>query len=333
MFCTASLAGAAPFVDGWLFSEWGLHPLTWLASASLGLLVVALGVARLGALRDEDNTWRFSLAAQRLMSGVSSLVERFVSWWSLDLTRKMLVVLGLVTGLSVLALSACSAAVVVLDVVWLAHRAELVGAQEGARLDGMLVWAQGLVLSCLVLSVVGRAWLRRSLRGGAPALPGHSDVLPPVLDCNDVPAMRALAGRTSDPAVRDLLGALVEWKPRHHERERGYQDSLLRHLKGRLPELEPDDEHPLPSPTGKRSLRADLTVGPVLIEMKRSLSTSTVQRAIGQMGMYLDAWKSGPLLLLVCDTDPALAHGWLRQEVEHLRARGPVSLVLARGGR
>ena len=333
VFVVALPTGIAPFLDAYLFSmPGGIHLLTWLLSGALALLVAILFVARLGSLRDEDGAWNVGLLTERMSAWLSSLVEGISAWLELDAGRKLLVCLRGAMSLSIFALSVCSAAVVALDILALLSLHVGLIVENGAQYEQVLSVVQGLVFFGLVLSGIGTFLWQRKLAQPA-ARPGRSVTLPSVLDCNDQRAMQSLAAQTGDPALGALLTALADWKPRHHDKERGYQLSLLRFLKGRLPELGPDEEVPLPSPTGRHSLRADITVGPVLIEMKRDLSTSAMQRAVGQLGMYLAAWKQGPLLLLVCDPDPSLSQGWLRQEVERLRLQGPVSLVLARTGR
>ncbi len=68
----------------------------------------------------------------------------------------------------------------------------------------------------------------------------------------------------------------------------------------------------------------------VLIEMKKGLTTSSAQRARGQIQMYLRAWNRGPVMLRVCDVDPATAKRFLVQEIEELRRRQvPVMMVFA----
>jgi hypothetical protein len=46
--------------------------------------------------------------------------------------------------------------------------------------------------------------------------------------------------------------------------------------------------------------------------------------------MYLRAWDRGPVMLLVCDVDPAAAQRFLVKEIEDLRRRqAPVMMVFA----
>jgi hypothetical protein len=69
----------------------------------------------------------------------------------------------------------------------------------------------------------------------------------------------------------------------------------------------------------------------VLIEMKRGLSTSTAQKALGQVQMYADAWgKRGPILLLICGVPRQVVERHLGNSLERLRQSGVLVAVMAR---
>jgi hypothetical protein len=72
--------------------------------------------------------------------------------------------------------------------------------------------------------------------------------------------------------------------------------------------------------------------GSIAIELKLSLSRSSdADRAIGQIGDYIDAWPDGPFLLVVCNTRPSETNDWLATRVTELRTRKPSVLAVRAG--
>lgn len=112
--------------------------------------------------------------------------------------------------------------------------------------------------------------------------------------------------------------------------------SLHRFIRKRMPGSNPQRERPIGSRGEGTAGRADIIVAEsVLIEMKRGVNTSTAQKAVGQIKMYMRGWSQGPIILLLCDAASENAERYLRREIEDLRAKGSsVVLVLAvRSGR
>lgn len=97
-----------------------------------------------------------------------------------------------------------------------------------------------------------------------------------------------------------------------------------------MPGANPQRERPVGNRAEGTAGRADLVVSDaVLIEMKRGLTTTSAQRAVGQVRMYARAWHNGPLILLLCDADPAIVQQFLGREMMTLRNEAPVLVVLA----
>jgi hypothetical protein len=97
-----------------------------------------------------------------------------------------------------------------------------------------------------------------------------------------------------------------------------------------MPGANPERERPIGDRAQGTNGRADLVVSDsVLIEMKKGLTTTTAQRALGQIQMYLRAWDRGPVMLLVCEADAATVQTFLAREIEEIRRRAPVLMVLA----
>jgi hypothetical protein len=99
-----------------------------------------------------------------------------------------------------------------------------------------------------------------------------------------------------------------------------------------VPEADPQLEVPLRSQGLPYTGRIDILFGGcVLVEIKRRLTTSTAQKALGQVEMYVQIWQhKGPVVLVLCDTDPNLASSFFEPAIERLRAAGhSVVAVLA----
>jgi len=57
--------------------------------------------------------------------------------------------------------------------------------------------------------------------------------------------------------------------------------------------------------------------------MKVRLTTSTAQKAAGQVGMYMRLWEGrGPLVLVLCETPFDFAVSFFGPEIARLRASG-----------
>jgi len=165
---------------------------------------------------------------------------------------------------------------------------------------------------------------------GREKLMAAAAALPAVIDCADASEVRALAKKAEHPLLRELLDALASWRPARMSYEDEYQASLHRFLRRRMPETKPVRERPVGTRAEGTAGRADIVLSDtVMIEMKRGLSTSTAQRALGQIYMYLRAWKQGPIFLVLCEADSAMAKRFLGREIADLRSKATVTLVIA----
>ena len=146
--------------------------------------------------------------------------------------------------------------------------------------------------------------------------------LPAVVDCRQGSAHDA--SESMHPLLGELFAALRSWHPRRAEKEKPYQYSLYRRLRERIPKAEPQLEVPLRSQGVPYFGKIDILLGHcVLIEMKLRLTTSTAQKAAGQIGMYVRLWEGkGPLVLVLCETKFEFAVSFFEPEIKRLRASG-----------
>ena len=159
----------------------------------------------------------------------------------------------------------------------------------------------------------------------------------------DADAERQIKGTIVDRDVRDVVIALVRWKPPAHlESEKEYEASFVRSLAKRgitkdqilLKERitwSADDRHG----GGSRVGIPDLIVkNKVLVELKANLSgAEAADRAMGQMLRYLLAWKGrGPAVLAVCGESSPEIRFLIRTYMKIWRdtLRLPVTVVFRR---
>lgn len=322
----AALTILAGFVD-----DTRLPVLTAASTLLFTFLLFILVAARIGSLRDEEGNWSFALLGQRMSTWWDGALEFATAGGSLiaqDLAKATaflgLLVLGLRNTLMLVILIAdelFGAPLPSFDAAyssmsWLGTALCVLGALVliVARLQiRSTAESQGLVLDDK-----GKAQLRSSVLG-----------LPPLIDCSNVPQLRALIGQTSHPLLKELLETLAAWKPRNMNNEQAYHASLYRTLRRRMPGAKPEKERPIAEDTPELRGRADLVIGDaVLIELKARLTKSAAHRAIGQIRMYARAWTQGPIVLVVCGGDKSRAHQLLSQELAELHKKAPVFMVL-----
>jgi hypothetical protein len=96
-----------------------------------------------------------------------------------------------------------------------------------------------------------------------------------------------------------------------------------------------DTQRPLRDAAGKRVGRVDLVIGDALaFELKRGMrSASEGDRAVGQVWKYLDAWTSGPVVLLLCETYEDFDQSMTARHVVELSSRGKPAFIVAAGKR
>lgn len=127
-------------------------------------------------------------------------------------------------------------------------------------------------------------------------------------------------------------GALGEWRTRGGQDEDGYRRSLVRHLRNAMPEFDLQLERPVVTDDGVLG-RLDVAVGNVIaLEMKRHLSP-TARGAIDQVWQYAKSWRNGPVVLVVCETDPGFTSTMLAQRIHELRMQGLAVFAVAAGVR
>ena len=330
-----ALAAAAATVSPWIDQALGDNLLvtTVFTFAFVGLVGLLL-FARVGSLRDEDGSWSGSIVARRLGQWLGEMRDAIGSPDSADRGRT--------TG-GLLAAVGCF--------ILAARNVPLLAALIAEELfDGRFAAAERVADSMLVAGLIplglgGFLWVLgwRALRSRASAHgvdderrldPRVVAQLDAIIDCTDKAQVANLAGQGGEGLVPELLGAMAAWHPRGCYYEDDYQASLHRHLRRHMAWATPVREQRIGKRAEGTAGVADLIVaGSVLLELKRGLTTSTAQKAVGQIRMYLRAWDRGPVFLVVCDADRTSANRFLGQEIAELSREAPVRLILAGGSR
>lgn len=133
--------------------------------------------------------------------------------------------------------------------------------------------------------------------------------LDPVISADDPMALSAVANHGDGGLIPEVLQALMSWQPRRCQYEEGYQRSLVRHFRSRIPWALAEEQLPLPR-AGRSTLRIDIALQDgsdtaVGIEMKRRLNLREARAAVGQVQDYAECWsKRGPVILVLCDPEP-----------------------------
>lgn len=311
--------------------------LTTISTGLFSFFLFLLVVARIGSFRDDEGNWSFDIVADRMRGAGKSFGEGFSAFWEMKGGQRIATIGKTLFGISLIGLALRN-----LVVLFVIIAEELFEASIGtaksldesmmnagiyAILAGLGLWLWGWHSN----RSSGKALQLVPDEAGRERLVSAAKEMPLIIDCADKAKASELAARTKDPVLREVLKALVSWQPRGAESEADYQASLHRKLRRELPGANPERERPIGArATGNRG-RADLVVSDsVLIEMKKGLTTSSAQRALGQIQMYLSAWNRGPVMLVVCEVDPAMAQQFLVKEIENLRKRQqPVMMVFA----
>ena len=310
-----------------------LSPLAYaVALPTFATLVYLLLIARIWSLRDEDGNWTGTGVLRRMRATAASALQaldvRGVSGF--EVARRAstpLVSAGLVacvvapplqllwnSVLGVTGASASSAIIAALDT--------LQSAGVVSVLVGFLLWLTWYLH-------VRRSALGKSFRTSSAAV--VHDGVPAVLDVWHMEENALTAVRHE--GLRKLLEALKSWRPRRCHYEDDYQQSLLRHLQKVLDGAVIRDRKPLWK-QGNLIGYPDIWISDsVLIELKRELSAGEADRALGQVWKYADAWRAGPVLLVLCETATNFENGHTPRHVAELRARGYPVLCVAAGRR
>lgn len=305
-------------------------------------LLMTLFIARLGSFRDDEGQWSVELTQRRAHELRVDVGDAFSAFGTMEsaLRWKAFGRVTLFVGFLVLALrNIWVLATITLDEFVGVHLSELEAASHGAMLLGIGAATIGLLTWLTGWSKLRRQPITRSLH---PTEQERAQIvtaigaLPSTIDCNDTESVLRLARHAGHPVLVELLQLLATWKPHQRAYEDQYQASLHRFIRKRMPGSNPERERPLGSRAEGTLGRADLIVAEsVLIEMKRGVNTSTAQKAMGQIQMYMRSWTQGPVILLLCDAASENAERLLRREIEQLRAQGAsvVMVLAARSGR
>ena len=310
---------------------------TTIMTALFSFLLFFLFVARMGSFRDDQGKWSLDLVANRIGNTITSVGEGLSAFFDLSGPQR-----ASALGKSLIAIALVGLALRNVVVLFAIISEELFGATigEAKSLDAsMMSLGVGALIIGTILWVIGW-WFVSSSEEAHELLPDESARaelvsavrdLPFVIDCTDKKRALALAEKSGHPVLEAVIKVLISWQPRGAETEADYQASLHRKLRRDLPGANPERERPIGDRAAGTRGRADLVVSDaVLIEMKKGMTTTSAQRAIGQIRMYLRAWDRGPVMLLVCEADPAMAQRFLGPEIEELRKRqAPVMMVFA----
>ncbi|HRI71003.1 MAG TPA: hypothetical protein PK156_42520, partial [Polyangium sp.] len=311
--------------------------MTTVTTAIFSFFLFFLLVARIGSFRDDEGKWSFGVVADRLRSAGKSFGEGFSAFWDMTGAQRAAAMGKALVGISLVGLALRNIVVLLVIIAEELFDASIGTAKsldESMMTAGMYAIAAGALLWLWGWESTRSSGKKLQLvpdEAGRERLVAAAKEMPLMIDCADKNKARELAARTKDPVLKAVIEVLVSWQPRGAESEADYQASLHRKLRRDLPGANPERERPIGArATGNRG-RADLVVSDsVLIEMKKGLTTSSAQRALGQIQMYLSAWDRGPVMLVMCEVDPAMAQQFLLKEIENLRKRQePVMMVFA----
>lgn len=317
----------------WWEAESTPHDLRVTAFGTLVLVLYqeVLLLARVGSFRDDSRRWSAQLVRERFGAWWEDVVESTKEASALPPAVRIRGMGTFLAGLAIVVLALRNVVVlaqIILAELLSARSPTLASIDSGTRMAGLGALSLGMLLWLLGF------WLARRSKGAERlrvhenervALVHAAHAMPlAVLDCGDSAALTHLARSTPHPLLAELLLSLSAWKPRSQTTEAGYVSSLVRKLRQRMPSAPAERERPLRD--GKQRFRADLVVGDaVLVEMKRGLSASTAQRALGQVQMYARLWaQKGPVLLLICGVQRQAVDALLGPHLGMLRQLGIV---------
>ena len=128
----------------------------------------------------------------------------------------------------------------------------------------------------------------------------------------------------------ETVRLLRKWNPNQSDYEYEYQDKLFFYLSKNLPEAEIELEKPIGFLNDIYTRgRADLVINnTILIELKKKIASSELQRAKGQIEQYLNIWKTnGPVILLICHSDFKLVKSSLDQFLKDQNKLGKFTIA------
>ncbi len=338
----ASLIGRAAF---WLdYKAYGwrgalvctLATVTWFASffsshvyavllVLLATLLYLLVLARIWGLRDETGDWTWSHTSQRMRAWLRGSWQGLLDMTDLPGIEIVRVVGARLVTVGMLMLVATHGANAMLGAL-------LQTFGSGGWIEESKTFATTLQVFGGVAAATGALLLYLWSRGRKRGL--HV----PLNALNNTPQLTFDAWRddpvavTSDPALQQLLEVLRAWKPRSCEYESDYEASLMRHLRRRVPGTKIEQQRPVRY-KDRHVGRIDLVVGESIgLELKRALTGTEMDRAVGQVWKYLEAWEKGPVALLLCESRAGM-DDLLATRLQELRAMGRPILVIAAGRR
>jgi hypothetical protein len=306
-----------------------LYPAVLFGYCSFLYLLV---LARVWWIREDDGRWTGARFAERTWGAAAAALSGVFRREELSLRtviedmRQVLIAVGL--GLVVLTPPAAAL------VRFLVAGSSTVGTGFLDLLDTIQA-VGGWAVVAGFLSWVSQRFGRRdpaavAFKDAAKSLatPGRAQQLPFVLDVRNPEA----SYEALPVELRPLALTLAAWRPREQEREAGYERSLVRFLKKRLPGVEARTQQPFEADDGSRG-RIDVVVDDVLaIELKRGLRASAeADRAVGQIFKYAASWKNGPVVLLLCEATWDFADQPMVRRLAELHAMGHAVFVVAAG--
>jgi hypothetical protein len=326
LFLLSVLAAAV-----WSAEHFALELYPWALLVYCSLLYLLL-LAQLWWIREDDGSWTWSKFAERTLGTLAASAnglfrrEEFSFRLLLEDAQQVLIATGL--GLVVLAPPIAALARFFLTssggfeegFVSFLQTTQTIGAWT--FLFGALAWASRRFGKRAPVTVAFKS------AAAALAKPGLAQHFPFVLDVrNPTVSYDALPAE-----LRPLAITLSEWRPREHEREAGYESSLVNFLKKRLPGVTTKQQQPFEAEDGTRG-KLDVVIDDVLvIELKRSLKAAgEADRAVGQIFKYAASWKNGPVVLLLCEARWDFAEQPIVRRLAELHAMGRAVFVVAAG--
>jgi hypothetical protein len=320
-----------PTVVRWVDGPPWVEPFAALAFV---LFAATLAIARIAMFRDDERRWAPSIGVSNLRDEVTDLAEGVRLFRRAGPNQQLQTLGSTLIGVALLTLA--------MRRVWnIVYQTGLDSwdFDWGERWDyftlvvGGLLWWKGYLairrdgrLASLLIDPAKDAQATQ-------AVASAFDELPAIIDCRNVESANLFASRAAHPLLANLLTVLGQWRPRYADAEKAYQHSLHRKLRQLVPAADPQREVPLPSEGRGYAGRVDIVLGHcVLIEMKRKLTTSSAQKAFGQIRMYAGLWREkGPVVLLLCETDAAFAASFLEAPIRELRTAGHSVVAIMAG--
>lgn len=151
-----------------------------------------------------------------------------------------------------------------------------------------------------------------------------------VINLKDDVKIDLVLNKSKSKIFFETVRLLKKWNPNISDYEYEYQDKLFLYLSKNLPEAVIEMEKPIGSLDEIHTKgRADLVIdNTILIELKKNIASSELQRAKGQIEQYLNIWKTnGPVILLICHSDFKLVKSSLDQFLKDQNKLGKFTIA------